>query len=174
MSFSFRFEAMAHICKFSEHRKNRNGHMGFKHARSWFISSCGPRLSLWQGFHILGRPKCRSNNKVFYILYLFLLQKCIVYIRDRRGRDRKIIAFTTTYAISAYHLLTLWVWIPLRRGALDVTFCDKVRQWLATGRWFSTGIPVSSTNKTDCKDITEILLKVALRTIDHKSTIKQC
>jgi hypothetical protein len=31
--------------------------------------------------------------------------------------------------------------------------------------WFSLGIPVSSTNKTDRHDITEILLKVALNTI---------
>jgi hypothetical protein len=30
---------------------------------------------------------------------------------------------------------------------------------------FSPGTPVSSTNKTDCHDITEILLKVALNTI---------
>jgi hypothetical protein len=33
------------------------------------------------------------------------------------------------------------------------------------GWWFSSGTPVSSTNKTDCHDITEILLKVALNTI---------
>jgi hypothetical protein len=32
-------------------------------------------------------------------------------------------------------------------------------------RWFSPGLPVSSTNKTDRHDITEILLKVALDTI---------
>jgi hypothetical protein len=37
--------------------------------------------------------------------------------------------------------------------------------WLATGQWFSSGPPVSSTNKTDCHDIIEILLKVALNTI---------
>jgi hypothetical protein len=42
---------------------------------------------------------------------------------------------------------------------------DKVCQWLATGQWFSPGPPVSSTNKTDCHDIAEILLKVALNTI---------
>ena len=36
---------------------------------------------------------------------------------------------------------------------------------LATGRWFSSGTPVSSTNKTDCHDIIEILLKVALSTL---------
>jgi hypothetical protein len=35
------------------------------------------------------------------------------------------------------------------------------------GQWFSPGTPVSSTNKTDCHDITEILLKVALNTINQ-------
>jgi hypothetical protein len=42
---------------------------------------------------------------------------------------------------------------------------NKVCQCLATGLWFSLGTPVSSTNKTDCHDITEILLNVALNTI---------
>ena len=37
-------------------------------------------------------------------------------------------------------------------------------QWLATGRWFSPGILVSSTNKIDHHDVTEILLKVVLNT----------
>jgi len=38
--------------------------------------------------------------------------------------------------------------------------------WLsATDRWFSPGPLVSSTNKTDRHDITEIVLKVALNTI---------
>jgi hypothetical protein len=36
---------------------------------------------------------------------------------------------------------------------------------VATGRWFSSSIPVSSTNKTDRHDIAEILLKVALNAI---------
>ena len=39
------------------------------------------------------------------------------------------------------------------------------------GQWFSPGSPVSSTNKTDRHDITEILLKVALNTINHKPTV---
>ena len=34
------------------------------------------------------------------------------------------------------------------------------------GWWFSLGTPVSSTNKTDHHDITEILLKVTLNTIN--------
>ena len=51
------------------------------------------------------------------------------------------------------------------RGVLDTTLCDKVCQWLATGLLFSTGTPVSSTNKTVLHDIAQILLKVALSTI---------
>jgi hypothetical protein len=37
--------------------------------------------------------------------------------------------------------------------------------YVVAGQWFSPGTLVSSTNKTDCHDITEILLKVALNTI---------
>jgi hypothetical protein len=54
--------------------------------------------------------------------------------------------------------LTLWVQIPLRRGVLDTTLCDKVCHW------FSPGTPVSSANKTQCHDITEIFMKVVLNT----------
>jgi hypothetical protein len=67
--------------------------------------------------------------------------------------------------------LTLWVRIPLRRGVLDTPLCNKVCQWLTAGRWFSPGILVSSTNKADHHDITEIVLKVALNTT--KQTTKE-
>jgi len=55
--------------------------------------------------------------------------------------------------------LKLWVWTLFMQGVLNATLCDKVCQWFATGRWFSLGTLVSSTNKTDRHDITEILLK---------------
>ena len=61
--------------------------------------------------------------------------------------------------------LKLWVRIPLREGLLDTTWCDKVCEWLAVGRWFSMDTPVSSTNKSDSHGITEILLKVDLSPI---------
>ena len=51
---------------------------------------------------------------------------------------------------------------------LDTTLWDKVCQRLATGRWFSH---VSSTNKADCHNVTEILLKVALNTINQSKQI---
>jgi hypothetical protein len=42
---------------------------------------------------------------------------------------------------------------------------------IMVGRWFSPGVPVSSTNKADCHKITKILLKVALNTITLTLTL---
>ena len=79
--------------------------------------------------------------------------------------------YTTTYAICAYHLWMLWVRILLRPRC--TTLCDQVCQWLAAGRWFSPDTPVSSPNKTDRHDITEILVNVALNTmtLTHKTIL---
>ena len=89
--------------------------------------------------------------------------------------------------------LKLWVKFQSWWGVLDTTLHDKVFQWLAAGRWFSlvyssflhqwNWLPqyywnivackvggflwctlVSSINETDCHNITEILLQVALNT----------
>ena len=42
----------------------------------------------------------------------------------------------------------------------EMIYCKIKKSW-----WFSLGIPVSSSNKTDCHGITEIFLKVLLNTI---------
>ena len=55
--------------------------------------------------------------------------------------------------------LLLWVRIQLRRGVPHTALCHKVCQWLAAGRWFSPGSPVSATNNTDRYDIADIVLK---------------
>ena len=47
---------------------------------------------------------------------------------------------------------------------------DKVYQLLAHGQWFS---PASSTTKTGRHDVAEILLKVALNTINQIKSINQ-
>ena len=85
----------------------------------------------------------------------------IAYMRDHRGRgrDRIVIGFTTTYATIAYHHLSCEFKHRSWRGLLDTRLCDQICQWLAAGRWFSTGTPVSSTNKTDSHNIIEIELK---------------
>jgi hypothetical protein len=56
-------------------------------------------------------------------------------------------------------------------GEVIQHYVIKFVKRLATGHWFSPGTPVSSTNKTGHHDITEILLKVALNTINLNQTI---
>ena len=41
----------------------------------------------------------KGGNCDFFSLILFTFQ-----LTDRHGRDRMVVGFTTTYAISAYHL----------------------------------------------------------------------
>jgi hypothetical protein len=49
----------------------------------------------------------------------------------------------------------------------------KVYQLLADGRWFSPGTQASSTTKTGCHYIAEILLKVALKNQKSKSFLNK-
>ena len=49
--------------------------------------------------------------------------------------------------------------------SIDTTLCDQVYQEITADRLFCPGAPVSSANKTDHHDITEILLNVALNTL---------
>jgi hypothetical protein len=77
-----------------------------------------------------------------------------------------VVGFTTIYASSAYDQYKRYEFEPSSWwGVLDRTFYDQVCQWLAEGRWFSSDIPLSSSNKTDHHDIAEILLKVTLSSI---------
>ena len=105
----------------------------------------------------------RSLTKLSLFKMLIAIEKRALNICwGRRGRDRMVVGFTTTCAII---VVSSW------RGVLDTILCDKVYQWLATSQWFSQGTPVFSTNKNDCHDITEILLKVALKTINQTKPI---
>ena len=55
-------------------------------------------------------------------------------LRDRRGRDRMVVGFTTTYAISVYHNYSGEFYSRSWLGVLDTTLCDHVCQWCAAGR----------------------------------------
>jgi hypothetical protein len=99
-------------------------------------------------------------STIFYYIWV-LFRQC----GGRLGHDRMVVGFTTTYAIGAYHHWCCGFDTHSGRGVQH--YVIKVCQWLVTGRWFS---PVSSTNKTDRHDITEILLKMALKTIKPNQT----
>jgi hypothetical protein len=58
--------------------------------------------------------------------------------------------------------------VNYKKGALDSQSASgKVYQLLVHGRWFSSGTLASTTTKTGRHDIAEILLKVALKTINQ-------
>jgi hypothetical protein len=84
--------------------------------------------------------------------------------RGRHGCDLIVVGFTTTYAISAYHHWSCEFESRSDEMYSIQHYVIKVWQWLAKGRWSSPGTPVSSSNKPDRHNITEILLKVALNT----------
>ena len=71
--------------------------------------------------------------------------------------------------IMLHRAVTLWIRNPLKRGVLVAPLCDQVCQWLESEWWFSPDTRVSSTNKTDHHDITEILLNVALSNINQQT-----
>jgi hypothetical protein len=112
-----------------------------------------------------------GNYAKFVFKNISSKNKSHIFLKFGHGRDRNVGGFSTTCEISAYYHLPgsckfeshSWC----QWGVLDTTLCDKVCQWLVAGQWFCPGPPVSSTNKTDCHDITEILLKVELNTKIH-------
>jgi hypothetical protein len=115
---------------------------------------------------LLEVEECISSD-TFYKFMMFLHK-----IRGCHERDRMVVGFTTTCAISAYYHLGCVYEPHSGRGVLDTTLRDKVCQLiLASGLSFYPGSPVSSTNKTDHHNIAEILLKVALNTINPNETL---
>ena len=64
--------------------------------------------------------------------------------------------------------------LPIRRGfAPGFVNYKKVHSTRAHGRWFFPDSPVSSTTKTGRHDIAEILLKVAINTINQNRAYLQ-
>jgi hypothetical protein len=74
---------------------------------------------------------------------------------------------------NSYKPVTNTAWVrarlcKLQKGCTRLTAAsDKAYQLLAHGRWFSPGTPASATTKTGRQDIAEILLKVAINTINQ-------
>ena len=105
---------------------------------------------------------CSPHNEICYLIFVgriddhhclsffIIMESNFVHAMRRsarRGRNRMVVGFTTTCTISAYHHCSCEFEPRSWWGVLDTILSDKVCQWLATGRWFSSGTPVSSTNK---------------------------
>jgi hypothetical protein len=59
--------------------------------------------------------------------------------------------------------------VNYKKGCTRLAAVSDKFSLLAQGRWFSPGTPASSTTKTGRHDIAEILLKVALNTINQST-----
>ena len=74
---------------------------------------------------------------------------------------------------NSYKPITNTAWVRVRLCKLQkgctrlAAASDKVQPLIAHGLWFSPGTQASSTTKTGRHDIAEILLKVALNTVNH-------
>ena len=122
-----------------------------------------------------GQVKCLMDFfgwNYFYIIFVFIfyIHFCISFYNwGRRGRDRMVVGFTTTYAISAYHHWCCEFESRSGRGVKHyvIKFVRDLRQ-------VSGFLRVSSTNNTNHHDITEILLKMVLNTIKQNQTKPFC
>ena len=113
------------------------------------------------------------NNKIdrSTLLSVIFLGVLLLYPIHCRGRDRMLVGFTTTCAISTCHHWSCE--FESCSGEVYSTLCDKVCQWFTAGQWFSPGTLVSSTNKTDRHDVAEILFKMVLSTINQTISLLQ-
>jgi hypothetical protein len=86
-----------------------------------------------------------------------------------------LISWVVVLPNNSYKPITNTAWVRARFCKLQkrvygtglTAGSDKVYQLLAHGWWFSPGTMASSTTKTGRHDIDEILLKVALNTINQ-------
>ena len=109
-------------------------------------------------------PETRREH---YIRYLR------VYSIKRQTKDDCIVLlYDMKYYIYSLKPITNTAWVrarlcKLQKGNTRLAAASaKVYKLLTHGRWFSPGTPASSTTKTGRHDIADILLKVALNTIN--------
>ena len=131
-------------------------------------SSLSDRAKLEQKIEDLENALHNVSWCIEYFVAVLCISKCLF----NKNIILKGLSWPPSYGSWTYNYLCnqclspLMLWVRILIRARCTTLCDKVCQWLATGRWCSPGPPVSSTNKTDHHDIhvAEILLKVALNT----------
>ena len=106
----------------------------------------------------------QSVHIIVWLFYLFVLEP----------------TWPSSYGSWIYNYLCnqclspLMVWVRISIRPRCTTLCDKVCEWLAICRWCSLGPPVSSTNKTDCHETAEILLKIKQTNLFILQFISSC
>ena len=166
-------------------KNNKRYHKHLRLIRLFNIGnlSCEFEPCSWQA--VLGTTLCDKHGwncffglilTIFLLLTVRILSKCLTSLSKMHTSTPKNTQLIYTYLKNCPDLCQK-NWNKSKYWKFSSPM-DKDCQWLATGRWFSPGAPVSSTNKTDshnitdchnktdCHNITEILLKVPLNTIN--------
>jgi hypothetical protein len=117
--------------------------------------------------HLMKIMVIPETRREHYIRYLR------VYSIKRQTKDDCIVLlYDMKYYIYSLKPITNTAWVrarlcKLQKGNTRLAAASaNVYKLLTHGRWFSPGTPASSTTKTGRHDIADILLKVALNTIN--------
>jgi hypothetical protein len=137
-------------------------------AHSLNISESNPKNILYDGTYL-------TNCIIDFVwlhdictLYAYVLVQLFLSCRGPRWLNE----LGSWIANNSHKPITNTAWLRARLCKLQkgctrlATASDKVDQFPAYGRWFSPGTPATSNTKIGRHDIAEILLKVALNTIN--------
>ena len=151
-----------------------------------FIVNPTTKRPRWNGFSIELLITHSTSNCLFtedghsinYVRWVYVRPlhcvcclQCSRSIDSMKGPDGSI-SDVVGLSNNSYKPITNTAWIralfyKLQKGCTGLAAAsDKVYQLLTLGRWFSPGTPASSTTKSGRHEIAQILLKVALSTID--------
>ena len=125
-------------------------------------------------FELKNAPQEGQIDQILLCSHFWEFLELIILVFHYKGKD----LWPWSYGSWIYNYLcnqclsSLMLWVRISIGVRCTTLCDKVCQWLAVGQWFSLSTLVTSIDKTDCHDITEILLKVALNTINQTKPLQ--
>jgi hypothetical protein len=132
------------------------------HIKDIISKRSGRMVTSTKGYILSSLP----NSPFFLVAVKCRFPVCPIPSMGRLGRDRMVVWIYIYLCNRCRSPLMLWVRTQLME--MCTTLCDKVCQWLAAGRWFSL---VSSANKTDHHDITEIFIESGVK--HHKTNPNQ-
>jgi hypothetical protein len=129
-----------------------------KYCVVWLVLLYFRYLECKRSYNIASEWLLFSSNSAIFQLYLG--ENKLIFNENLQCTAHKASTVTTT--------LPLQMWLVVIYLTSEVNILMNMCLYKYMCRWFSPGTLVSSTNKTDHHDITDILLKVALNTINHK------
>ena len=86
-----------------------------------------------------------NNNNLLYRWLGFFFPDMLKVNHIPIFSGHMVVAFTTSYAISACHHYHCEFWPPFMSGVLDTTLCNKVCQWLVVFFGYSGFLPIKLT-----------------------------